>query len=69
LGKENIGIEIKFSAGSDGRSVVQDLSNDPGKTIGWNPLGKSVLLRVRMGDFRDTLFDSKALGLVVKLMK
>jgi len=64
--KENIGIEIKFAAGSDGRSVVQGLSNNPGKTIGWIPLGKSVLFRDKMEDFRDTLFDSKALGLVVK---
>ncbi len=58
--KENMGIELNFVQGGDGRTVVEVLDSNTGKVIRQIPREKVALFRDKMKELRGILFDGKA---------
>ena len=58
--KENMGIELNFVQGGDGRTVVEVLDSNSGKVIRQIPREKVALFRDKMKELRGILFDGKA---------
>jgi len=58
--KQNMGMELNFVAGADGRTVVQVLDSHSGKVIRQIPPEKVTLFLDNMDELRGILFDSKA---------
>ncbi len=57
---ENLGIELNFLVGADGRTVVQVLDSNSGKVIRKIPPEKVPRFRDKMEKLRGILFDGKA---------
>lgn len=58
--KENLGIELNFVVGADGRTVVQVLETNSGKVIRNIPPEKVPRFRDKIEKLRGILFDGKA---------
>ena len=58
--KENMGIELNFVVGADGRTVVQVLDGKSGKVIRKIPREKVTRFIHNMDELRGILFDGKA---------
>src|SRR5271157_5638343 len=58
--KENMGIELNFIAGADGRTVVEVLDSNTGKVIRRIPPEKVSLFRDKIEKLRGILFDGNA---------
>jgi uncharacterized FlaG/YvyC family protein len=58
--QENLGIELNFVVGADGRTVVQVLDSNSGKVIRKIPPEKVPRFRDKMEKLRGILFDGKA---------
>lgn len=58
--RENMGMELNFVMGRDGRTVVQVLDSNSGKVIRQIPPEKVALFRDKMKELRGILFDGKA---------
>jgi len=58
--QENLGIELNFVVGADGKTVVQVLDSNSGKVIRHIPPEKVPRFRDKMEKLRGILFDGKA---------
>lgn len=58
--KENMGIELNFTADEDGRTVVEVLDSNTGKVIRKMPPEKVSLFRNKIEELRGILFDGQA---------